>query len=95
MVPLETTHQALATPAVIARIAALDFPLAHLCVELLEFFAETYLRVFGFEAPAVHDPCAVAWLIDPAIVPARPHARGQSRPMPSSATGARSATCTA
>ena len=72
MVPLETTHQALATPDVVARIAALDFPLASLCVELLEFFAETYLRVFGFAAPAVHDPCAVAWLLDPTIVPSRP-----------------------
>jgi inosine-uridine nucleoside N-ribohydrolase len=72
MVPLEATHQALATPQVIERIAELDFPLAHLCVELLGFFAETYLRVFGFEAPAVHDPCALAWLIDPTIVPTRP-----------------------
>ena len=71
MVPLETTHLALATPEVIGRIAALDFPLAHLCVQLLEFFAETYLRVFGFEAPAVHDPCAVAWQIDATIVPTR------------------------
>ena len=71
MVPLETTHRALATPEVMARIAALDFPLAHLCVDLLTFFAETYLRVFGFTAPAVHDPCAVAWLIDPEIVPTR------------------------
>lgn len=72
MVPLETTHHALATPAVITRIAELDFPLAHLCVELLGFFAATYLRVFGFESPAVHDPCALAWVIDPAIVPTRP-----------------------
>jgi len=71
MVPLETTHRALATPAVIERIAALDFPLARLCVDLLEFFGETYLRVFGFAAPAVHDPCAVAWQIDPEIVPTR------------------------
>jgi inosine-uridine nucleoside N-ribohydrolase len=72
MVPLESTHQALATPRVIERIAELDFPLAHLCVELLGFFAETYLRVFGFESPAVHDPCALAWLIDPSIVPTQP-----------------------
>ena len=72
MVPLETTHRALATPAVMARIAELDFPLARVCVELLGFFAETYLRNFGFAAPAVHDPCAVAWLIDPTIVPTRP-----------------------
>jgi inosine-uridine nucleoside N-ribohydrolase len=72
MVPLESTHQALATPRVIERIAELDFPLAHLCVELLGFFAETYLRVFGFESPAIHDPCALAWLIDPSIVPTQP-----------------------
>jgi inosine-uridine nucleoside N-ribohydrolase len=71
MVPLETTHRALATPEVVERIAALDFPLAHVCVELLEFFADTYKRVFGFAAPAVHDPCALAWLIDSSIVPTR------------------------
>ena len=72
MVPLETTHRALATDDVITRIAALDFPLARICVELLGFFADTYRRVFGFEAPAVHDPCAVAWLLDPTIVPTKP-----------------------
>jgi len=72
MVPLETTHRALATDDVITRIAALDFPLARICVELLGFFADTSRRVFGFEAPAVHDPCAVAWLLDPTIVPTKP-----------------------
>jgi len=41
-------------------------------VALMRFFAETYERVFGFEAPAVHDPCAVAAIIDPTIVDARP-----------------------
>jgi inosine-uridine nucleoside N-ribohydrolase len=40
-------------------------------VELLEFIAETYRFVFGFAAPAVHDPCALAWLIDSSIVPTR------------------------
>jgi inosine-uridine nucleoside N-ribohydrolase len=71
LVPLEVTHRALATESVIARIAALDSPVARMSVALMRFFAETYLRVFGFEAPAVHDPCAVAAVIDPAIVPAR------------------------
>ena len=71
LVPLEVTHLALATESVLARIAALDTPVARMSVALMRFFAETYLRVFGFEAPAVHDPCAVAAVIDPAIVPAR------------------------
>lgn len=71
MVPLEATHRALATPAVMARISAIGSPLAEIAVELLGFFAETYRRVFGFASPPVHDPCAVAWLIDATLAPTR------------------------
>ena len=71
LVPLEVTHQALATPAVLDRIRALESPVAEMSVALMRFFAETYERVFGFDAPAVHDPCAVAAVIDPSIVRTR------------------------
>jgi inosine-uridine nucleoside N-ribohydrolase len=72
MVPLEVTHQALATPDVLARIDALGTPVARIAATLLRYFAETYERVFGFPAPAVHDPCAVAAVVDPSIVTTRP-----------------------
>jgi len=72
LVPLEVTHQALATEPVLERIAALDTPVARMSVALMRYFAETYRRVFGFAAPAVHDPCAVASVIDPSIVQTRP-----------------------
>lgn len=65
---LNVTHQAAATPAVIERIAALDTPLAGICLDLLTFFGDTYREVFGFEAPPVHDPVAVAYVIDEATV---------------------------
>ena len=71
LVPLEVTHRALATESVIARIGALGTPVAAMSVALMRFFAETYDRVFGFPAPAVHDPCAVAAVIDASIVPTR------------------------
>jgi len=71
LVPLEVTHRALATDDVIARIAALGTPLADVSVALMRFFADAYRDVFGFDAPAVHDPCAVAAIIDPTLVPAR------------------------
>jgi inosine-uridine nucleoside N-ribohydrolase len=71
LVPLEVTHRALATDEVIERIAELGTPVAEVSVALMRFFAETYQRVFGFDAPAVHDPCAVAAIIDPSIVPTR------------------------
>lgn len=71
LVPLEVTHRALATSEVIARIAELGTPVGDMSVALMRYFAETYERVFGFEAPAVHDPCAVAAVIDPSIVASR------------------------
>ena len=71
LVPLEVTHRALATPDVLARIAALDTPVARASVALMRFFAAAYRGVFGFEAPAVHDPCAVAAVIDQSIVTTR------------------------
>jgi inosine-uridine nucleoside N-ribohydrolase len=71
LVPLEVTHLALATEPVLERIAALGTPVARMSEALLRFFTDTYREVFGFPAPAVHDPCAVAAIIDPTIVPTR------------------------
>jgi purine nucleosidase/pyrimidine-specific ribonucleoside hydrolase len=66
--PLELTHQAKATPDIIERFAAIGTPLGDLAVELLRFFASTYRARHGFEGPPLHDPTAVAWVIDPSIV---------------------------
>lgn len=71
MIGLDVTHQALATPKVRARIRALGSPVALVVDELLGFFAGTYRRVFGFASPPLHDPCAVAYLMEPEIVRTR------------------------
>jgi purine nucleosidase len=68
MVGLDLTHQALATPAVVERIRRLDTPLAKIVVQLLDFFREAYRVSVGFDSPPVHDPCAVARVIDPRLV---------------------------
>src|SRR5579859_7222960 len=68
MSPLEVTHQALATAEVIARLRAADRPVATFVADLLIFFGDTYRGVFGFPAPPVHDPCAVAAVIDPTLL---------------------------
>jgi inosine-uridine nucleoside N-ribohydrolase len=68
MVPLEVTHQALATPEIVARLRDEHRPIPTLAADLLVFFAETYYNVFGFPAPPLHDPCAVAAVFDPSIV---------------------------
>lgn len=71
MCPLELTHQAKATPDVIARIEAVGTPLARFVVEMLGFFASTYKRMHGFDGPPLHDPTAVAWVIDPGLFETR------------------------
>ncbi|MGI5400973.1 nucleoside hydrolase [Streptomyces sp. CA-135486] len=68
MCGLNVTHQALATPEVLARLDGLGTELGRICAELMMFFAATYRRLWGFEAPPLHDPVAVARVIDPAIV---------------------------
>jgi purine nucleosidase len=68
MVGLNLTHQALATPDVVARVRALGTPLADTVAGWLTFFGGTYEALFGFPAPPVHDPCAVALLAAPGVV---------------------------
>lgn len=71
MVGLDLTHQALATDEVVARIEAIGTGPARFVRELMDFFADAYRGAQGFEFPPVHDPCAVAYVIDPTIVTTR------------------------
>ena len=68
MCGLNITHQALATPDVAERLRALGTAMGDLCVELLTFFSASYLRTWGFTSPPLHDPVAVARVIDPEVV---------------------------
>ena len=71
MVGLDLTHQALATPDVVDRIAGIGTRPARFVTEVLEFFGTTYRAEQGFPHPPVHDPCAVARVIDPAVLTTR------------------------
>ena len=68
MCGLDVTHQALVTKEVFARIEALGTPLATTVIGLLKFFAKTYDEVFEMPDPPLHDPVAVALLIDRNVV---------------------------
>jgi len=67
MVGLDLTHQALVRPEVLDRIAALGTPLATTVVGLLRFYG----RRSQPDGPPLHDPCAVARVIDPGVVACR------------------------
>jgi purine nucleosidase len=68
MCGLNVTHQALATEAVLDRLRGLGTPLADTVVRLLGFFRDRYRDIWGLPAPPLHDPVAVARVIDPELV---------------------------
>lgn len=68
MVGLDLTHQALATDEVAERIVAVPGSVSQFTLGLFTFFRKAYQDAQGFDFPPVHDPCTLAYLIDPTIV---------------------------
>lgn len=68
MVGLNLTHQALATPDVVERMAGMEHAIGRTCAAWMGFFGASYNRVWEFEAPPVHDPCTIAAIIDPDLI---------------------------
>ena len=68
MCGLDVTHKALATPHFVRELTEIGTPLAGFVAELLEFFGASYTRERGYPAPPMHDPVAVAAVIDPTLV---------------------------
>ena len=68
MVGLDLTHQARVTPEVLSRIEALGTPLANAVAQLMRFYGRRSTAEGG---PPLHDPCAVARVIDPGVMTCR------------------------
>ncbi|WP_125154615.1 pyrimidine-specific ribonucleoside hydrolase RihA [Clostridium rectalis] len=64
---LDVTHRALIYKEDIERIRAIGGKVAVMVAELLDFFSKFHGQM-GFEGSPLHDPCAVAWVIDPTIL---------------------------
>jgi pyrimidine-specific ribonucleoside hydrolase len=68
---LDVTHQARAGRAERENLRTLG-RIGAVAAELLEFFASTYESAFGFDAPPLHDPVAVAAVMEPRLLNTRP-----------------------
>lgn len=68
MVGLDLTYQARADEAVRARARAIATKPGQLLADILDAFARNYKKKSHFDAPPVHDPCAVAAVIDRSVV---------------------------
>jgi len=68
---LDVTHQAGAGPEERERLRAVG-GIGAVVAEFLDFFAAGYEGVFGFDAPPLHDPVAVAAVLDRGLLKTRP-----------------------
>lgn len=71
MIGLDVTHQALATDEVAARMGAIGGTSARLAAQVFEFYGEFYRRATLLPHAPLHDPCAVAYVIDPGVMTTR------------------------
>jgi pyrimidine-specific ribonucleoside hydrolase len=71
MCGLDVTHQADTGPAEREALRSLG-RVGGVITELLQFFAANYKRAFGFDASPLHDPVAVAAVMEPSLLKTRP-----------------------
>lgn len=64
---LDVTHQVLSTRKRVARIRALDNPVAAATAGMLGFFHHFDTKKYATEGAPLHDPCTVAWLLKPEL----------------------------
>jgi purine nucleosidase len=62
---LDVTHQVLSTRERVARIRALDNAVAVATADMLSFFHRYDTKKYGSEGAPLHDPCTIAWLLQP------------------------------
>ena len=72
MAGLDVTRKALCYPEIVERMAKADTRASRLFVDLMGHFCKTQKEVFGWEGGPLHDPVAIASLLDPALLTTKP-----------------------
>jgi len=67
IMPLDVTHRAQALPERIAALRSMGTPIAGVISQMLEFVGRFDVARYGFEGFPLHDPCVIAYLLEPGI----------------------------
>ena len=67
VIPLDVTHTAIANPARRQALRNLHNPVADTVATLLDNYGLREQRDMGFSGPPLHDPCVIAYLLQPAL----------------------------
>ncbi len=64
---LDVTHQVMTNPVRVAAIRAIDNPVASASADMLNFFGKFDSAKYSAEGGPLHDPCTIAWLLEPDV----------------------------
>jgi purine nucleosidase len=67
LIGLDATHQVRATPERVKALAATPAASARTAAALLDFAYRTQLDLVGWDNPPLHDPCTIAYLLQPEL----------------------------
>lgn len=67
MFGLNTTHLVIATPEEMAAVRAIGNESAEVFAGIMSTFEGGYVTRYGFGGAAMHDPCTIAFLLDPGM----------------------------
>lgn len=71
VMPLDVTHKVLTTRPRIEAIRALGSPVAHAVAQWTDFFERFDMAKYGHDGAPLHDPCVIAYLLDPGLFSGR------------------------
>lgn len=71
MIPLDVTHKALTSRARVQAFRALGSRVGNFTADMLDFFERFDVEKYGSEGGPLHDPCVIAYLIQPELFSGR------------------------
>ena len=71
MMPLDVTHQVLTTQARVAALRTIGTRCAVAVADMLAFFERFDVEKYGTDGGPLHDPCVVAYLLQPSLFSGR------------------------
>lgn len=67
VLPLDVTHRALTSRTIVEGFRALGTPVGRAVAGWTDFFERYDKEKYGSEGAPLHDPCVIAWLLQPAL----------------------------
>lgn len=69
---LNVTHRLIATPERLGRLRAIGTSTSRITADMIAYFEAVYVQRYGFAGAALHDPCTIAYLLEPSMFDMRP-----------------------